>query len=944
VWTLKCRSCKSEPYSADGVPPASRVAVGFMSTTSVNAHSYIEEDVLEASTVQALRGSTFSTASEIQSTAGQSRYAPIGDEVSLAPLREKLVLHRSFTAFVVASLTGFLFQCFVCGPTCLRISTDACVKVYRYCVGNSSTQFWLPGAVLWQPSVTEPMLMKLQRTSTESSSCSGPGGSARFQAAEGKGANQAKDLYGIYTIACGHESCVAALEMSSNEKISSHVVLAMAIAYAMGCEYYFNDVMCILRAHVAAQGGRSLDEAFASLLLTLPALSPLAEVLKARFPITLESLDNEIAQFTIRCRQESVSGPAAATPQGHVYVVAPSTPSDFDVEKLIMRLLQRACSTGKSRVLFGAIPSLHAYLHQCNLGAYATPGAGAGHEYSEWVHNRALSLFAAEGRILTAEHWRLFHGSNLAFYNQRLNLDLAHHVLRMWVRAQASLRQRHDSLQKERACYVASCGGIADVSLVRLNQLSAEARPRSLQPAGAAALLQRMNRAAKALELSAVIGALDAIHGAVHVHPVFGKEALLMTLLDAATDRGLKLPDINSVVSLAEQCVKLKKSQAALLKDVGSLAPNPNAAIALQLTHLHALSTVMAQAKLRLQLHLAEGGAKDGKRKALRIAIGTARGNLKRCLDVLRRLLPLSSEALVRDWVIPELSAISCPADLPSRLGTIVVVPGDAAQARLVEAYNAHRAAATQLQHISAEMGSVLSNLDAVIQQQLAMLHSLAEGDLITGSGASGLMGGPLDAMFNFANLSSAPDASVQLELADGMAHHVAHGLSIWQEQRRQVTSVLEAVELLVALVVVGDESTFVKLASDKLGRTHAMRYARKMLSGQMTVQSWVAVASTGVVPQAAVLRRSRVTARRRSMQVGDMASESFADTDAPQTCQTQHRMGDESGAGEQDGLGLEIGEEEEEEEDGVPSEQNFTEGGPDIWHDNDVLAAGCDT
>jgi hypothetical protein len=835
----------------------------------VNTHSYLREDILAESLNEAVRGTAYTTPGEIQRTTGQSGFDPIGKDIMpLVSLRENLMYYRTFFASVIAVLAGFVFQCFICGHSHRRAAGDACSKVWRAADRGKSwharLSFWLPGAVLWQPSHTEPMLEALHVKTKISSSCSNSDRSSQFQAAENRAPQDYKDQHGVYACTCGHECCICAYEMHRPESISSHVVLALVIAFALGCNIYFNDVMCILRAHVKAQKGRELQMALSALVETM-GNTELATMVSNEVPILLTVVGDEGATFTVRSSSVARNCLTDAEPdQGS----APSLPSHFGVSVLIQRLVHRANQTGQLAMLLGAIPSLHAYLHQCSLGAFATPGAGAGHEYPEWLNSQALSPFASVVHMSTSTVWRLFLGNNLLFYNQRKNLDIAHRILQMWVRAQVSVQQRHDVLVSEKA--VCTAIGL-DVSNERLQSLSAQFRS---SPANQSAETGRVSRAAKAIELSAVVGALDAIDSAVSCHAGddSAKESLLLTLLGAAAERGIKLPSIASVFQLGAERRKQKSAQRQLLRDMsGTLVPDANAAIALQLKHMHDFSTALSHAKMRLQLHLIDGGANDVKSKALRVSVGAARNKLKRCILLLQRLLPLSTDDAVKRWKIPELEKISGPGDLPSTVGPIEVVAGSTKLLRLVEAHDAHRAAVTQLQLLTEEIGGTVGNLDAVIRQQISMLQSLATGDLERGSGASGLVGGPTDAMFNLSNLRSPPGASCHAEIAAGIAHHVARGLKLWREQRVQVALVLDAIQF--ASTTPRIVTDYVTLFKDKAGRCHAMRYARRLLSGEMSPRDWATVSVCGELPLAANIQRPRVTARRSDVQMITSAS-----------------------------------------------------------------------
>ena len=66
----------------------------------------------------------------------------------------------------------------------------------------------------------------------------------------------------------------------------SNTLPCVAIAFALDCEYYFNDVMCILRARIKARGGRSLDAALAAVVASLGD-NALADELKRRMPVAL---------------------------------------------------------------------------------------------------------------------------------------------------------------------------------------------------------------------------------------------------------------------------------------------------------------------------------------------------------------------------------------------------------------------------------------------------------------------------------------------------------------------------------------------------------------------------------------------------------------------------------------------------------------------------------
>jgi hypothetical protein len=242
--------------------------------------------------------------------------------------------------------------------------------------------------VLLPANKSDAALLELQldrsNVAQSSSSCNGPGGTTQLEVAVGRAPQQAKDQHGIYCLTCCHENCACSFEMHRHESITGHVLLALVLAFALGCNFYFNDVMCILRSHIRAQGGRDLTSALVALLGSLEVESELAACIRAALPV-VEVISKDFATFAV-----SSTGPKITVAPGTDR--APSSPADFDISCLVLRLLERTHQTGQLRSLVGAIPALHAFLHQCNFGAYATPNAGAGHEYSRCYAVRMLCV------------------------------------------------------------------------------------------------------------------------------------------------------------------------------------------------------------------------------------------------------------------------------------------------------------------------------------------------------------------------------------------------------------------------------------------------------------------------------------------------------------------------------------------------------------------------
>jgi len=239
-----------------------------------------------------------------------------------------------------------------------------------------------------------------------------------------------------------------------------------------------------------------------------------------------------------------------------------------------------------------------------------------------------------------------------------------------------------------------------------------------------------------------------------------GSERTLRTLrkelpdIDAVTltyvsNAAIKLPAIASYAALKAKIVTLKRSYVALRKKLRGFVFSPNNAIAFHLARLHALATTLASENLEIRLHTLSRGSNGEASKRLQNRRGAVLKHLEETLRTIKQLLPLSCDAEVRNWKVPEISKISCPEDIDARIGPIVVVSGDVAEMRLVAAYNAWRAASSELQFVRSDITNVSGNIQAVITRLTDMLASLTVHDrnFSLGTRPSGLWGENADAL-----------------------------------------------------------------------------------------------------------------------------------------------------------------------------------------------------
>jgi hypothetical protein len=265
------------------------------------------------------------------------------------------------------------------------------------------------------------------------------------------------------------------------------------------------------------------------------------------------------------------------------------------------------------------------------------------------------------------------------------------------------------------------------------------------------------------------------------------------------------------------------------------------------LTQLHALATELASDNTSIALHVTAGTTKDSACDATRKHRAAVLKKMETCLGTMKLLLPLSSDPAVQIVTLPSIKCITGPEALPSSLGGTVTIngAGDMQLTRLLSAYNERRAAADELDHVNTDLSRVPDNINAVIIELSAMLSALCSEtpDLVRGAGASGLMRGPPDALFDVSRMFNANDGAVanqamRSEVAAGMASLVREGLELWEEQRRQI-SVLRNGILALSARQLG--RPYLVLKQDRSQRAHALRFATDLFSRKLSPEDWAA-------------------------------------------------------------------------------------------------------
>lgn len=840
---------------------------------------------LSASLVEHSQGLSHQSDAGLQHTLGRGKFSWAGDHelVPLKPLRDNLRLFRLFMAFPVAVTQGFVFRCFVCGNSCCRLTGDACLKAFRYAVGSSDEIFGLPNFVLASPAVTEAAVEALQMPRADrepSPTCCGTAGNVHFKAAEGRGARQPICQHGVYACTCSHGCCEIAFEMHRPESISGHQLLGLIFAIAKGCAFFLNDVMCILRAHIQAQAGQQRDLAKALLAILTVDSAESSSAAASSFPsVSLRlavdpAVVGRLAEFVLECVPSSGTPLPRASPGASAGGV-PRHPSDYDLSQLVWRLLERALH---DPVLYnkivGAIPAFHAFLHQCAayLGAYATPGVGSGHELSEHLNAQTLSRNAGRSQTMTGTNWRLFQNTVLALFNQKRARNLAHGLLVQYIRALLSLQRRSEELEDLRA--VSTERDVSDAALERASTEARALAARDLGRSAGAAIdaghpaRVRIDLSVKSANLAAAIRYFEGVCEIVRASPgnEDAKSAMLVTVL-AGSPISLPGPSMKSLAAVDTKLASMRRSLSSLQKKLAGFSFDATSAVVVYLSQLHDLSTEFARVNQRIELHSASAGSAGTESKALYKARADVRKKMEHCVGLLKQLGAVSSDAAIHAAIrdIPDVRDISGPDCLPSRVGRAAVIRGDVGLAKLIDAFNARRAARDELGHVSGDVGRASSNVNAVILQLSSMLESLArfngtqDDDLKRGAGASGLWGGLKDAMFDlsrsFPSVSSGAKsppagAASKRQLAAGMASHVAEGLALWHAQLAQLTVLQGGIELLPI-----GPCGYVKLKLDAKKRAHAFRYGRRFLSGELSPETWAAVSTGGLLPP----RRERV-------------------------------------------------------------------------------------
>ena len=819
--------------------------------------------VLTTPVYGALTGGSHRSDAELRNTVGQGHFFP-PSPANLMPmqsLRDAIRVFRLLLAFPIAVLRGFLYRCFICGNRQTRLWADGCLKAFRFRVGTSNVVYWLPNSVMLDARRIDAAVRLLQFTREKrvDACCKGDTGVTRLRAAAERPARKPIDQHGMYACACGHECCECAFEMHRPESVSGHQTLALLYAALRGCKILQNDTMCILLAHLRKLGIRNLEP----ILRALSGLSP--EDADGAMAVLLSVPDGPFASFQFDASGLPPSDVDAATFDRRV----PSLPSHFDLAELVKCFVARAQAGsqphGELVKVFGAIPSLHSFMHGCRQvhGTPATPGVGDGAERSEHLNSQTLSRYGPLERTKTATNYRLSTGTTLALFNQKKALDVAHDLVAFHVRALMSLHRQNVSLGTLRDEYIAfnPSADVSDAALARLSERTRAMAARGIGQSEAASDARsernQMKLAIKARQLSGIIRVLRGIRDDVKSAGggAEAQDAMVITFISTSV---VKLPPLRSLRELKHKIVSQNQALAALRNRLRDFVFNPNSAIALHLSRLHDLSAELAQTNVLIDLHVASRGGKDASSAALYKSRGSTLKKMEGAHGLLKQLLPLSPDDRVKSFKLPDIRSISGPESLPNVLGSVVVVPGDVALGRLIDAFNARRGAVDELLHLRQDAECVLGNIDAVLDLLASMLRQLAcdEPDLARGAGPSGLWGGPADAMFDLSRIEMSTDS--KREVAAGIAFHIAQGLETWRAQRVQVCRGLEGLSLLLQPSSATSPAVGVELSTDECGRAHAMRYVRRLLRGDLSPADWAAVSRGTTLPRG--IRRPTIT------------------------------------------------------------------------------------
>ena len=952
VSALLCRVCKTVfPRKA---APANSVAVGYTSLTPHNVHACISTGVLNGCVNRAMDGWSHQSDAELSKTIGHGQFAALEgssdrDCVPLQSFRELNRIYRALSAFPDATLRGLFFHCVVCGHTHSRIHADGCRKCNRFAgVGGAGTNevYALPCSVLLPATRTAPAVSALRLS--ESSRPIGSCGDARMQAGAERGARNPLDQHGAYAMSCSHLSALAVIEMNCPESISGHVCLAVLIAFAMGCLFFYGDTMCIFQRHIEAQrGGRSLGSPLRALCgaadTTSERVSPdvdaavsaddfshggnaAVDAVRSAIDASILSAAKAPASFTVQCTlEEGAAAAAASAAASAIGVVSdpptalprapeqqprvPKQPSDYDMYHYVYRLLLRAL--GQDAMIKAAIPDFHAFVHACRRYLSRVPGSGVGSELSEWLNAQVLSRLGPASRTMTAEDWRLFVNTNLALHNHRKSLDVAFSLLGLFVRATIALEQRTIELDRQRGDY-AKRNPDLPVSDPHLRNYSIQGRRVASQSSNQSRSSSdaAMNHFVRTHRLALVVRTLTSIRDDVFASVgIADRDAAAVYLVDEA---GFDLPSVLSYNDLEQ---KISSYRDALDKLSGSISCPPldsDNVIAKHLRSLHALATELAHDNWKIELHRVTQGGKNTTSESLYAHRGTTLKKLSHCLACLKRLVPHSPQKAVREWVLPDIGSISGPGDLPSSVGNICVTPGDLALDHLIEAYEKRERAKEELQFLKGDIfDRVAFNIDAVISQLSTMLQALCadDPDLGVGAGPSGLWGGMPDALFDFAALPQAKSGESLKQLAAGMACKVAEGLRVWRQQREQIGRLQTGLKLLLETA----GASVVVLNKDSMRRAVAMRHGRALLSGRMSPVAWAHVALHGRSEQRAPRLRPSLVFSSALSALSDVASVDAQDDNASgSSWEGLDGGGEDEDAGDEDSQYLVDNEEED--------------------------------
>lgn len=812
------------------------------------------------------------------------------EPLALRSLRQLFWAHSTYAAFPIAVLHGHIFACVPCGGSSSTLTIDTNQKTNRLCtVGGDNCVYGLPNNPFISDANVAPALAALSASTGQpvSGTCSGPSGASHWRATGSSHGKRrvALDQHGLTALVCFHRCVIRLISSQSPEACSREHVMGLIIAAGLGAHDVLCDIMCMVLKHLRAHGERDLSEVlqlFAGDSLPAPVTLSIASEgdgqdarRMARFVFSRSDVCSDEAPPVVPAdvpegtTSLGAGQPASQSDGDDAFVASeaadardetflrdihfPFIADDYSPKALVSRLLERIDDAilDASRVeIRGSIPALHQLAHICRyyLGCSATPSAAGGHEVAEMVFGRDFSPFASVARTMGASFWRLFYSKRAMLCNQRQSHFAPLELLKSTLRTIVLIQRRQQDLNAKRVAYCDLHAGLplkstTDAALRHAARLRANAASQH----AAMQKRKRLDSASATVKLfstDAGLRVLEGIRDNASLQYDGAAEAYVITCAAASGFR-----TIRSVKALDAKIATLQATRTRLSK--GATASfNVDAIITLNLRNLLTLATEFAVQTVDLSLHRREG---DGEKVSRALSVqGRIRKAMQPIVDSLRALVPLSPSPAVAAWTVPIVSAISGPDDIPTKLGSIIIVPGDVAYQRLITAYMDLAGAYAQLGLAFEGMSTAPRVAGSIITRLSGMLATLLQpgADLTAGSGASGLFGCDPLSLFEFTAYCDAnPDAKPALAAA--LAHHVHCGLTWWNVQQSRFDRVVKALNLLLQKA---PDPALVQLAVDKKGREHAFRYAADLVHARLTPIQWLSLSMTGKrVPVAAV-------------------------------------------------------------------------------------------